>query len=139
MPPSASAASCRTISDSEPSWRTFKRAGTECVERSCPKTKAISCLLVVRHYQDLERHALIKLKTHLNRALSSVKPAASASTASAVPTFLRANIARYRSNKGILVSKSVVRRVLTSSVNTPVGLGLPESRPELGGAGSIDV
>jgi hypothetical protein len=44
MPPRASAASCLTMSDSCESWRTWSKAGTECGERSWPKTKAISCL-----------------------------------------------------------------------------------------------
>ena len=44
IPPSASAASCRTISCSEPSCNTRSKAGTEWGERSWPKTKAISCL-----------------------------------------------------------------------------------------------
>lgn len=44
IPPRASAASCRTISDSLEFSNTFKRAGTEWAERSCPKTNAISCL-----------------------------------------------------------------------------------------------
>lgn len=38
-------------------------------------------------------------KAYLNKALSSVKPSASASTASLVPIFLNENIARYLSNR----------------------------------------
>ena len=78
-------------------------------------------------------------KAHLNKALSSAKPEARASTASGVPTFLSANMARYRSNRGTLVSRRVERKACTSSAATPVGLGFPDSKPELGGAGSMDV
>ncbi len=47
IPPRASAASCLTISDSEPSSRTFSRGVIERGWRSCPNTNAISCLLNV--------------------------------------------------------------------------------------------
>ena len=58
-------------------------------------------------------------------------------------------MARYLSNRGIFVSRSVARSAGTSDGDIPVGLGRPESKPELplvafvlselGGAGSIDV
>ena len=51
IPPSASAASCRTISCSEPSCNTRSKAGTEWGERSWPKTKAISCLENMWHLE----------------------------------------------------------------------------------------
>lgn len=48
-------------------------------------------------------------------------------------------MALYRSKSGNLVSRRVPRRLCTSVAETPIGLGLPESKPELGGAGSMDV
>jgi hypothetical protein len=51
--------------------------------------------------------------TNLNKALSSKKPDAKASTASSVPMFLKANIARYRSKSGKAVS---VRETLRDSM-----------------------
>jgi len=44
IPPRASAASWRTMSDSWSFRRTSKSDGTECGERSCPNMNAISCL-----------------------------------------------------------------------------------------------
>lgn len=51
-------------------------------------------------------------KTYRNKALESPKPSASAKTASllAAPKSLKANIARYLSNKGSLVFKRAVRK-----------------------------
>lgn len=48
-------------------------------------------------------------------------------------------MARYRSNRGSFVSRRAVRKDFTSSGATPVGRGFPESKPELGGAGSTEV
>jgi hypothetical protein len=50
--------------------------------------------------------------TYRNKALASPKPSASANTASleAAPKSLRANIARYRSNKGSFVFNNAVRK-----------------------------
>ncbi len=51
--------------------------------------------------------------TNLNKALSSENPEARASTASGVPMFLKPNIARYRSKRGRLGSRSFACRLLT--------------------------
>ena len=77
--------------------------------------------------------------THLKRALSSAKPSANASTAAALPIFRSANIARYRSNNGRSMSSSSSRS--RDTVSTPVSAGCraPASRPEVGGAGSMEV
>lgn len=75
----------------------------------------------------------------MNKALSSVNPDASASTASAVPMFRRANIARYRSKSG---SSALVRSIWRENIrsgNTTSGFSAPESRPDVAGAGSIEV
>jgi len=54
IPPNASAASCRTISDSWLSASLSTRHGTECGDRSWPNTKAISCLRMSQHSNSLE-------------------------------------------------------------------------------------
>ena len=77
--------------------------------------------------------------TCLNRALSSAKPDASASTAAGVPIFRRANIARYLSNRGRFVSFRVFRSLTMFSSDASSGAALPARRPEVGGAGSIEV
>ena len=77
--------------------------------------------------------------TCLNRALSSAKPDASASTAAGVPIFRRANIARYLSNRGRFVSFRVFWSLAMFSSDASSGAALPARRPEVGGAGSIEV
>ena len=77
--------------------------------------------------------------THLKRALSSVKPDAKASTALGVPIFRRANMARYLSKRGSFVSRSLALKSSMLSSETTSGAGFPDRRPEVGGAGSIDV
>ena len=77
-------------------------------------------------------------KTYLKRALSSAKPAARASTAAGVPTFRRANIARYRWNRERFVLIKSMRRNSTPASDTSSSFGVPDSKPEVGGAGSIE-
>ena len=81
----------------------------------------------------------IRTITHLNKALSSVNPEASANTASRVPIFRSANIARYLWKRGTDGSVKVDRRDLMLSSDTSAGAGVPDNKPEVGGAGSIEV
>lgn len=76
--------------------------------------------------------------TNLNKALLSVKPDASASTASGVPIFRSANIARYRSNRGSFVSSRFDWRSRMLLDEKSVGFGFSERRPDVAGAGSIE-
>ena len=78
-------------------------------------------------------------RTYLNSALSSVKPAASASTAAGVPIFRRANIARYRSKRGREASRRVCFREAIASSEVSSGAALPDSNLDEGGAGSMEV
>ena len=78
-------------------------------------------------------------RTYLNSALSSVKPAASASTAAGVPIFRRANMARYRSKRGREASRRVCFRAAIASSEVSSGAALPESNFDEGGAGSMEV
>ena len=48
-------------------------------------------------------------------------------------------MARYLSNRGSFVSRSLALKSSMLSSETTSGAGFPESRPEVGGAGSIDV
>lgn len=82
---------------------------------------------------------VIRKTTNLKRALSSENPEARASTASGVPMFLKPNIARYRSKRGRFGSKSFACRLLTVSSVIWSGFAGPDRRPEVGGAGSIEV
>jgi hypothetical protein len=134
IPPRASAASWRTISDSAESSNTRRSAGTEWGERSCPKTNAISCLGMVNTGTTVYREG-----PHLNKALSSENPAARASTAAGVPTFRSANIARYRSNNDSRVSNKRSFKAEIPASETSSGFGVPASSPDDGGAGSIEV
>ena len=77
--------------------------------------------------------------TNLKSALSSEKPVARASTASGVPMFRSANIARYRSNRGRLLSISCSLRAMIFDGERSSGFDAPRKRPDVGGAGSIDV
>lgn len=75
----------------------------------------------------------------MNKALSSENPDASASTAAGVPILRRANIARYRWNNG---SWEFVRSFWSEEIwsdDTDSGFGAPESKPDVAGAGSIEV
>lgn len=134
MPPSASAASCRTISHSFTSRRTLIKDGTEWADNSWPKTNAISCLQPSQR-QDTERNWF----TYLKRALSSEKPHASASTAGGVPIFRKANIARYLSKSGSSVLSSFSLSDNIDPSVTSSGFGCPDRRWDDGGAGSIEV
>lgn len=77
--------------------------------------------------------------TDLNKALLSVKPDASASMASGVPIFRRANIARYLSNRGSFVSSSIDCNSRMLLEENSVGFGCSERRLDAAGAGSIEV
>lgn len=79
------------------------------------------------------------METYLNRALSSEKPAARASTAAGVPIFRRANMARYRWNRGRFLLIRSFCRSSTTAADTASGFGVPDSKPEVGGAGSMEV
>lgn len=79
------------------------------------------------------------MTAYLNKALSSEKPDASASTAAGVPTFRSANMARYRSKSGKDVSSSFAFNAKIPPSDTSSGFGVPASSPEEGGAGSMDV
>ena len=74
---------------------------------------------------------------YLNKALSSEKPEASASTAVGVPILRRANIARYLSNKGSFVSSNFERRSEIHFSGTSWDLNIPDRSPDAG-AGSIE-
>lgn len=135
MPPRASAASWRTISDSWSSRKTSKSDGTECGERSCPNTNAISCLCRWHRLSATRREFGYN---YLNRALSSENPEASAATAEGVPILRRANIARYLSNKGSFVSSNLERNSEILLSDTSVCLSVPDRSPEVAGAGSME-
>jgi len=77
-------------------------------------------------------------RDYLNNALPSEKPEASAATAAGVPIFRRANIARYLSNKGSLVSSNFERKSETLLSDTSFGLDVPDSSAEVAGAGSME-
>lgn len=134
MPPRASAASWRTMSDSLTFCKTCKSDGTECGDRSCPNTNAISCLREVINVQHTNEYRC----EYLNKALSSENPAASASTAAGVPILRSANIARYLSNKGNFASSNFERKSKTLLSDAAFGLDVRDSRPEDAGAGSIE-
>jgi len=76
---------------------------------------------------------------YLNKALSSENPEASAFTASAVPIFRRANMARYRSKRASCVFVRSAWRDDIRSGDTSSGFGAPESNADVAGAGSIEV
>ena len=58
--------------------------------------------------------------------------------AAGVPIFRRVNIARYRWNRGrFLLIKSFCRSS-TLDADTASGFGEPDSKPEVGGAGSME-
>jgi hypothetical protein len=75
---------------------------------------------------------------YLNKALSSENPAASASTAAGEPMLRSANIARYLSNKGNFVFRNFERKSKTLLSDAAFGLDVADSRPEDGGAGSME-
>jgi hypothetical protein len=75
----------------------------------------------------------------LNNALSSENPEASASTAAGVPRLRSANMARYLSNNGSWVFVRSFWREEIWSGDMWSGFGAPESRPDVAGAGSIEV
>ena len=77
--------------------------------------------------------------TNLKSALLSENPVASASTAAGVPMFRSANMARYRSNRGRVLSISCSLRTKMSDDETPSGFDAPRKRPDVAGAGSMDV
>lgn len=77
---------------------------------------------------------------HLNKALESLKPSASANTASRAlavesaftAALRRANMARYRSNRCLEVSSSVVRRESTGSFSSARAAGAGSTVGKLG-------
>lgn len=77
---------------------------------------------------------------YLKRALSSAKPAASASTAASFPMLRSPNMALYRSKRGSVLSSSFrCRSCIVSGLAVGAGLLPSEMMPDVGGAGSTDV
>lgn len=136
IPPRASAASWRTISDSWGFCNTRRRDGIEWVDRSWPKTKAISCLCFVQLTRCSENWGS---SAYLNKSLSSEKPEERASTADGVPILRRANMALYLSNKGSFLFNREVSNAVMADSETSSGVGWPPSSRDVGGAGSIEV
>src|SRR5258706_2797434 len=121
IPPRDSAASCRTISSSLSSSRTFTNAGTECGSDIWPKTKATSCL-----------------KRGEQILFGESRAEESASIAAGLPILRRVKRARYLTNKERDGSRRVLVRVETSASMYERDDGL-RSDEGSAGAGSSDV
>ena len=58
--------------------------------------------------------------------------------AAGVPIFRRANMARYRWNRGRFLLIRSFRRTSTPASDISSGFGMPDNKPEVGGAGSME-